>query len=76
MNCDYSLFFYRLKPLSFVQICSRIMESIPKCEDRVKFVTKIEDKVKHCKESLAFARVLKGGCYLQSGQIVLCKVSE
>ena len=52
--------FYRLNPLSLVQICTPILERFQDKDEALKFVEKIGEKVKSNPEAFALTKVLQG----------------
>ena len=52
--------FYRLNPLSLVQICTPILEQFQDKDEALKFIEKIGEKVKSNPEAFALTKVLQG----------------
>ena len=52
--------FYRLNPLSLVQICTPILEQYQDKDEALKFIEKIGEKVKSNPEAFALTKVLQG----------------
>ena len=60
LQLDIMISFYRLNPLSLVQICTPILERFQDKDEALKFIEKIGEKVKSNSEAFALTKVLQG----------------